>query len=176
MKSRGLIHIYHGDGKGKTTAAMGLALRAAGNGLQVVIVQFLKGTSSGEIQLMREIPEITVLRENNNPKFSFQMSEEEKREARLVHADNLAAAEKLVAAGKCDLLILDEALGALSSGLLDEGLVQRLVEEKPPALELVLTGRNPSEFLLEKADYVTEMKAQKHPYEQGIDARKGIEF
>lgn len=171
-----MIHVYHGDGKGKTTAAMGLALRAAGCGHRVVIVQFLKGRDTGEISVLSGLEGVTVLRGKNSSKFSFQMSPEEKRAALEAHNGNLSAAAELVQRGDCQLLVLDEAIGALDCGLLDIALVTRLVEELPDGVELVLTGRNPSPYILSVADYITEMRCERHPFEKGVAARRGVEF
>lgn len=173
-----MIHIYHGEGKGKTSAAVGLALRALGAGWKVCVVQFLKGTVSGEIEILRTLPGVTVLRDHNLGKFSFQMTEEERAAARRAHDANLQQALELARQGDVQLLVLDEIFAALSTGLIDAGLVRRTAdlaaEQGTP--ELVLTGRNPPEFLLEQADYITEMKCQRHPYQKGVAARKGVEF
>lgn len=174
--NQGLVHIYHGDGKGKTSAAMGLALRAVGNGWRVGILQFLKGSPSGEITALQTLPGVTILRGKKGTKFSFQMTEEEKQEARALHEEHLAQIARQAGEGAFDLLVLDEAMGACGAGLLAWESLLAFVRQKPPALELVLTGRGPDEELLKLADYVTEMKMQKHPYERGIQARKGIEF
>lgn len=170
--STGLTHLYCGDGKGKTTAAMGLALRAAGRGLRVVIVQFLKSGDSGELNILRSLPNVTVLSGKGSAKFSFQMNEEERRAAKVLHEAHLREALSL----PFDLLVLDEAVGAHSAGLLDTVLLEEALHHRPPNTELVLTGRNPAALLLEAADYVTEMKCCKHPFERGIAAREGIEF
>lgn len=174
--AKGLVHIYHGDGKGKTSAAMGLALRALGNGWRVGILQFLKGGPSGEITALQTMPGVTILRGRQGTKFSFQMTAEEKQEARALHEEHLEQIARQAAAGDFDLLVLDEALGAIGAGLLSQEGVLRFVRQKPEALELVLTGRDPGDTLLQLADYVTEMRMQKHPYEQGVQARKGVEF
>lgn len=170
--STGLIHLYCGDGKGKTTAAMGLALRAAGRGLRVVVVQFLKGGDSGELNILRSLPNVTVLSGKGSTKFSFQMSDEEKLAARALHKAHLRKALSL----PFDLLVLDEAAPAHATGLLDTALLEEAVYHRPPHTELVLTGRNPAAFLLEAADYITEMNCRKHPFERGVAAREGIEF
>lgn len=174
--SKGLIHIYHGNGKGKTTAAMGLALRALGSGRRVGIVQFLKGSPSGEITILKKLPGITLLRGKVSPKFSFQMSDTEREETKQLHHKYLAQSIEAANKGIYDLLILDEAVGACSCGLLDREALLNFLKNKPKPLEIVLTGRGPSREMLETADYVTEMKMQKHPYAQGITARKGVEF
>lgn len=174
--SQGLIHIYCGDGKGKTTAAVGLAVRAAGCEKRILIVQFLKGQKTGELNSLACIPQITVLRGKACTKFTFQMDERELQQTYDLNTKNLLTAVETARSGECDVLILDEILGTLSCDLIDCDLLRSLIENKPKSLELVLTGRNPSQWLLDKADYVTEMVKRKHPYDQGIPARKGIEM
>lgn len=173
MTGTGLIHLYCGDGKGKTTAAMGLALRAAAHGLPVVITQFLKDGTSGECQILRGLPGVTVLAANPCGKFSFQMNESERAET----ADCLTRLfrEAVDRAESPGLLILDEVCAAVSCGFLKEDEIVRFLGAKPASLEVVLTGRDPSEKLCEKADYITEMKKRRHPYDKGIAAREGIE-
>ncbi|WP_458861665.1 cob(I)yrinic acid a,c-diamide adenosyltransferase [Acidaminobacterium chupaoyuni] len=174
--ARGLLHLYCGDGKGKTTAAMGLILRRLGRGGKVVLVQFLKDTPSGEITALKQFENITILRGKAGAKFTFQMTEQEKQETAKIHEANLEKAIEIVKDGRCDLLVLDEAAAALQCGLLSEKPIKELIamgEERP---EIVITGRNPPQFLWEAADYITEMKLHKHPFEKGIAAREGIEF
>ena len=168
---KGLVHLYSGDGKGKTTAAMGLALRALAAGKKVVIVQFLKGAESGEITLLKQLG-AQVFRGKAGQKFVFQMNEAEKQESRLVQNENLRRALEQPA----DMLILDEACGACALGMVEEALLKKAVMKKPKEQELVLTGRDPAEWMQQRADYHTEMLCHKHPYEQGISARKGVEF
>lgn len=168
---QGLIHLYWGDGKGKTTAAMGLALRALANEEKVVIVQFLKGQESGEITMLSQLG-AHIYRGKAGHKFVFQMTEEEKAQTRKMQNENLFAALQEPA----DLLILDEACAALELNMVDEHLLKKAVCEKPEGQELVLTGRNPADWMKEIADYSTEMHGWRHPYEKGIMARKGVEF
>jgi cob(I)alamin adenosyltransferase len=104
------------------------------------------------------------------------MSEEEKRETKRIHDANLSEALSLVEDGNCELLMLDEALDAYQLGLLDEALLKQIILHKPEALELVITGHTPTDWIMERADYITEMVKHKHPYDQGIHARRGIEF
>lgn len=170
-KGQGFVHLYWGSGKGKTTAAMGLALRALGAGRRVVIVQFLKGAETGEVPLLRRLG-ATVLRGKAGQKFVFQMDGEEKAETRRLQTENLRAALALPA----DLLILDEACAAWQLGMVDGELLRAAVEHKPAAQELVLTGREPADWMQAAADYSTEMNCRRHPYERGIAARKGVEF
>jgi cob(I)alamin adenosyltransferase len=175
LDAKGLIHVYCGDGKGKTTAALGLSIRAAGSGRKVVIVQFLKNYKTSELYILNQITNITVLRGKEGAVFSFSMTEEEKEKTRRVHAKNLQTGIELVESGHCDLLILDEAIEAYNQDLLDRQVLRDLVEHKPQQLELVLTGRNPEPWIIDCADYVSEIKKVKHPFDKGIKARKGIE-
>lgn len=168
---QGLIHLYWGEGKGKTTAAMGLALRALGNGKRVVIVQFLKGGDSGEIPLLRSLG-ATVYRGKSGQKFVYQMSEAEKAQTRDMQTENLRRA----LADTADLLILDEACAACQLNMVEESLIKQAVLEKPMEQELVLTGREPMDWMREAADYSTEMRCHRHPFKQGIGARKGVEY
>ena len=173
----GLTHIYYGDGKGKSTAAFGLALRAAGTGLNVVIVQFLKDWNCGEIKSFELLPNITVFRAKlSGNSFYHEMNDGEKEVLKTMHNENLIKALGLHENGKCDVLILDEVIDAYNIGALDAGLFDALLKNKPEALELVITGHNPNPRILEYADYITEMVKRKHPYDKGITARKGIEF
>ena len=171
MESLGLLHLYYGDGKGKTTAAMGLALRALGSGKRVVIVQFLKGGQSGEIPLLEQLG-ATVYRGKAGQKFVFQMNEAEKAAAREVQNANLAAAK----AEPADLLILDEAGSAWELDMVDKDLLRQTVLERPAAQECVLTAHKAPAWMLDAADYSTEMKCHRHPYQKGIKARRGIEY
>ncbi len=168
---KGLVHLYCGDGKGKTTAAMGLALRALGQGMRVVVVQFLKNGTSGELAPLKKLG-AAVYSGRPGAKFTFQMNAEEKAQA--TKENNARLAEALQQ--PCDLLILDEICAARNSGMLDEALAKQAVLERPQHREVVLTGRNPEAWMVEAADYITEMQPRRHPYEQGIPARKGIEF
>ncbi|XOQ52714.1 MAG: Cob(I)yrinic acid a,c-diamide adenosyltransferase [Succiniclasticum sp.] len=171
----GLIHVYTGAGKGKTTAAMGLILRASGRGLKVTLLQFMKGRPTGELLSLQRLPGVQVYRAKEMTKFSFQMTEEEKKDMRQRHDALLQEVTARCREDGTDLLVLDEALGAVGTGLLDEDLLLDFLDHKPAHLEVVLTGRNPSPALLERADYVTEMVKRKHPFDKGIPARDGIE-
>jgi len=175
--ARGLVHFYFGDGKGKTTAALGLALRAAGCDKNVIIVQFLKDWKCGEIQSLSHLPNVHVLRgKSSGGSFVFEMTDEEKDETKNIHDKNLEAAIEFQNKGQCDLLVLDEVVDAYSLSLLDSTLFEELLSNKPEALELVLTGHEFNEFVCEHADYVTKMKKIKHPFDLGIPARRGVEF
>ena len=161
-----MIHVYHGDGKGKTTAAMGLALRMLAAGRRVVVVQFLKDGESGEARLLAEHFGVPVFAGKVSEKFTWSMTSEELAATRELHDGNLASA----------LAVLDEALDALSKGFVDEALVDRALDMSARGVEVALTGRAPSRKIVEKADYITEMRCEKHPYAQGIGAREGVEY
>ena len=165
-----MLHLYWGNGKGKTTAAMGLALRALGHGRRVVIVQFLKDGTSGEIAPLRAAG--AAVYACPNAKFTWLMDEADKAAAR--EASALALGQAL--AEPFDLLVLDEACAALKSSILDEALLRRAVAFAKNGREVVLTGRDPAPWLQEAADYSTEMRAHRHPYADGVAAREGVEY
>lgn len=173
---QGLIHVYYGYGKGKTTAALGLAIRASGSGKKVVIVQFLKESNTSELNSLKLLPNITVLRGTAAKVFVSKMTPEQLAETREIQNANLLKALDIVRSGGCDMLILDEALDAYQLGLLDGDQFLDFIEHKPEALELVITGHKPDNTIIGWADYVTEMTKIKHPYDRGIKGRKGIEF
>lgn len=170
----GLIHIYCGDGKGKTTASLGLAARCAGRKNQVLIVQFLKSQDSGELHTLGKTLGITFLRSEETFGF-YDETDEQKEKRRMIHDELLVKAINRCREGKVDLLILDEAIGSYNYDLLDRDLLLEFLRSKPNNLEVVLTGRGPTEELIELADYVSEIKKVKHPYDKGINARTGIE-
>lgn len=173
----GLTHFYFGDGKGKTTAALGLALRAVGCNKNVVIVQFLKDWKCGEIQAISHLPCICVFRGKESTRnFVSEMNDEEKQKTKRIHDANLKRALELQKQGECDLLILDEVVDAYELELVDKVLFENLLRDKPKELELVLTGHRDNDFVNKHADYVTCMKKVKHPFDKGISARKGIEY
>jgi cob(I)alamin adenosyltransferase len=174
--AKGLIHLYYGYGKGKTTAALGLALRSAGCGKKVVIVQFLKDSNTGELNCLKLLPNVTILRGTAAKVFVRDMTPEQLEETKRIQNSNLMKAVEIVKSGDCDLLILDEALDAYQLSLLDSALLSDLLYNKPEALELVITGHKPDDGIIARADYVTEMVKIKHPYDRGIKGRKGIEF
>jgi len=177
MSDKGMVHVYYGDGKGKTTAALGLAIRAAGCGKNVVIVQFLKGWNCGEHKTVSQIPNIEFIRGKPvSNKFVFEMTEDEKQETKASHDESLQKAIELIESGKCDVLIMDEVIEAYSLDVLDSELILGLIDRKPGSLEIIITGHNSEPAFIERADYITEMKKHKHPYDEGITARKGIEF
>lgn len=208
-----MIQVYHGDGKGKTTAAIGLAVRFSGAGKKVLFCQFMKGNISSEIGVLQKLENLEV--ELIGKKFGFykDMTEQDKEEITKCHnhilekvlgvllnaksagqepayqepaiqesADQEPETQELQDQnqdGPTLLVVLDELASAYRYGLLDRGLVSKIIlaaSENRQIIELVITGRDPDSFFLEHADYITEMKIQRHPYEKGILARKGIEW
>ena len=170
----GLVHIYCGEGKGKTTCSVGLTVRAAGYGLRVLFMQFLKSGDSSELKVLRQLPEVTVFGTKPIKKFSFQMTEEEKAAERVRQTELLHTAFQKGASAQ--LLVLDEVCAALSTGMLSLSEVLTGLDELPPETEVVLTGRDPALELLERAHYITEMVKRRHPYDSGISARPCVEF
>ena len=168
----GLVHVYTGNGKGKTTAALGLAVRMLGSGGKVIILQFMKAPDLyGEQKKIRECG--AVIESFGLPRFVHGKPEPEDIEAA---KRALERAKEVASSGEWDLVILDEICVALGFGMLDVNEVKELIQNKAPHTELVLTGRYCPEELFELADYVTEMREVKHPYQRGILARKGVEF
>ena len=156
-RGTGLVHIYCGDGKGKTTCGMGLCVRAAGYGYRVLIYQFMKNNSTSERKSLEKLEHITVVDGLEQEKFSFQMTEEEKAERRDYYNSQLKMVTRMAAEADYDVLFLDEAIYATRAGLLDEGLLLTFLRTKPDKLEVILTGQEPSESLLAEADYVSEI-------------------
>ena len=171
----GLVHIYCGEGKGKTTCSLGLTVRACGYGLRVLFMQFLKSGDSSELKILRSLPGVEVMGTKPVKKFSFQMTEEEKAETRENNRQQFDDMVKLLEGNRYDMLVLDECLGAIEAGLLDEQLIVNFLRNRPEQLEVVLTGRYPTDELVELADYVSRIDKVKHPFDKGIPARAGIE-
>jgi cob(I)alamin adenosyltransferase len=173
---RGLILVHTGDGKGKTTAALGTALRAVGYGQKVLIIQFIKGTwHYGELDAIARLPEITLVRAGKGfyKIIDDKYTEAEHREAA---AAGLALARESLAKNEHALVILDEINVAVSLGLLQVADVLALLDLKPPEMSLILTGRNAPAEVIERADTVTEMREIKHAFRQGILAKRGIDY
>ena len=171
MDRRGLVIVHTGDGKGKTTAALGLAIRAFGAGLKVLILQFIKGRKlSGELVALKTLGvEIKQCGLGFVTKENFA---DQQKSARA--AVELARAE--ISSGAWDLIILDEINYAVKFGLVDAAQISELLKIRPPTLHLVFTGRNALPELIDAADLVTELKLVKHPFQRGIAAQAGIEF
>jgi len=171
---RGMVQVYTGGGKGKTTAALGLALRAIGHGLKVFVIQFMKGNIEyGELEASRWLAPFLTIRQMGRETFVNRQNPDPE-DVRLAQ-EALELAKKLVNEGEHDIIIFDEINVAMDFGLVDKGEVLRLLEERPPHVELVLTGRYAPPEIIEKADLVTEMVEVKHYYRQGVLSREGIE-
>lgn len=195
-----MIQLYTGDGKGKTTAAVGLAVRAAGCGLRVIFSQFMKGNDTGELHVLERLSQVTILRSPKEFGFYRTLGDEEKAELARIHDDILDRILETIQRQDCDVVILDEITYPVNWGLVSAEKLKKLLlltgkpEEESGASagvsdgsfavrkaddglsELILTGRGAADFIIERADYITEMKAVRHPFEKGIGARKGIEY
>lgn len=174
-QTTGLVHIYCGDGKGKTTTGMGLCARAAGFGYRVLIYQFMKDNSTSERRVLKLSENITIVDGLAQEKFSFQMTDQEKAQRRAFYEDQFRAVTEKARTEQYDVLFLDETIYTIRAGLLDEALVLDFLKNKPERLEVILTGQGPSQALIDAADYVSEIRKIKHPFDQGMPARKGIE-
>ena len=169
---RGYVQVYTGDGKGKTTAALGLALRASGRGMRTYIGQFMKGQHYGELEALRDHPAITI---------------EQYGDVRCIHREEVTSghvtqahrglerAREVMLSGQYDVVVLDEVNVTIWFGLLDVEEVLAFLDQRPEHVEVILTGRRAPQELIERADLVTEMREVKHYYQQGVMARKGIE-
>ena len=178
-KKEGLVHIYFGDGRGKTTSAIGLGLRACGQGMRVCIVQFFKGgLESGEIKLLNKLRgRVKIYRFGQvHPIFlkcKGRLPREELKES-LKSSFNFT--RKILSSQKYDMVILDEILNAVSENFLDVKKLKELINARNPYTEVVLTGRRCPKIILKEASYITHMRCIKHPYQKGKKARRGIEF
>jgi cob(I)alamin adenosyltransferase len=170
---KGYVHVYTGNGKGKTTSAIGLGIRAAGAGLKVHMLQFMKGRKYSELNTIDKLKNFTYsqhgrdefVNKDNPEKIDIDMAWE-----------GFKHAEEIIKSNKYDIIILDEINVAVDFRLIAIQDVLRLIQEKPEKLELVLTGRYANPKIVESADYVTEMLEIMHPYQKGVQARKGFDF
>ncbi len=169
---KGYTQVYTGNGKGKTTASFGLALRAAGAGLKIYIAQFVKGMKYSELKSITQFDNLITLKQYGRSCF---IKRDPKQEDIDLAQNGLEEIKEVVASRKYDLIILDEVTIAISYNLIDEDELIKLMDNKPDELELVITGRYASPNIIEKADLVTEMKEIKHYYQKGVKARVGIE-
>ncbi len=166
---KGFVHVYTGNGKGKTSAALGLCLRAVGRGLKCTFIQFLKGWETGELLAAKYLPGFEFI-QTGRPDYDFKPTEEDRR---MVHEGLKLAEEKLE---ETDVLVLDEIIVAVHLNLLEENRLLSLIERKPENVEVVLTGRHATSRLIEAADYVTYFQLVKHPFYREEGARKGIDY
>lgn len=169
-------HIYYGDGKGKTTAAIGLAVRAAGSKLKVLFVQFLKTEFSGERHILSHTENVTLTFCPLELKFTFDMDDKEKAQAAKIFKGIFDNAVTTALTEKYDMVVLDEVFEAINAHMLSESEVYEFITNAPSSMEIVMTGHNPPQKFMDCADYITEFKKIKHPYDRGITGRIGIEF
>jgi len=192
-----MIEIYCGDGKGKTTAAVGLAVRAAGHGIPVFFLQFMKDGGSGELVVLRNLPGVRVRYAQRFFGFFRSMSDEQKAEMKKQYQEMFDQAvsdvhqeisrrdgagllkQKAGSRSKAEIscvLVLDEVFHACNKGLLEESDLLAFLDSCPQEVEVVLTGREPSDELKRRADYISEIRKERHPYDRGVMAREGIEI
>ncbi len=167
-----MIQIYCGDGKGKTTASIGLAVRMAGYDKKVLFMQFMKGSHTGELKILSEAENITVMRCDKEYGFFESMTDKDKDYIIKCHNENLKCV--IWNMKKYDMIVLDEIFAAYNYGLADKDMIEKIVETYEG--ELVLTGRDPDAWFTSRADYISEIRKRKHPFDRGICAREGIEF
>ncbi|MEE9488313.1 MAG: cob(I)yrinic acid a,c-diamide adenosyltransferase [Candidatus Brocadiales bacterium] len=172
MDRLGKVQVYTGDGKGKTTAAMGQAIRALGHGQRVLVVQFLKGRPTGEINILREMKNVTVERFGSSQFVCGDPTPEDMTLAK----EGFEKARAAVMSGDYDLVILDEINILVNYKMLEVDQVLGLIKERPEGVELILTGRNAHPQVVDAADLVSEVRAVKHYYKKGVGARPGVEY
>ena len=172
--SKGYIQVYTGNGKGKTTAALGQALRAAGSGLKTFIVSFMKDFAYGELKSIKQLSQWIRLEQYGNDNFVFKKKPPTEIDLKAAQ-EGLQKAREAMLGGEYDIVIMDEVCVAVYFGLLETEAIVSVLKEKPPSVELILTGRYCPEELIEQADIATEMVEIKHYYQNGVPARRGIE-
>lgn len=174
----GLIMVFTGEGKGKTTASLGMALRAWGQGFKILLLQFIKsGRAYGELKAIEHLPGFEVMSMGTGfVNYSKEDTQDEMLQHQLAAREAFAAAKKEIVSKKWDMIILDEINYAVNFGFIEEDEVLKLLDLKPPELHLVLTGRHVKDKIVQRADLVTEMTKIKHAYSNGIKAQKGVEF
>lgn len=171
-----MIHVYFGDGKGKTTAAVGISARAAGSKMKVLFVQFLKTEFSGERHTLSHTENVTLTFCPIELKFTFEMDEKEKQQASKVFRGIFDNSVTTALTERYDMVVMDEIFDVINYDMVSESEVYEFITNAPKSMEIVMTGHNPPERFIEVADYVTEFKKIKHPYDKGVIGRKGIEF
>lgn len=171
-----MIHAYYGDGKGKSTAAAGAALRAAGNRMRVMYVQFLKTENTGERLALQSIDGINLTSCPLELKFTYEMDDRERQQVSMMYRGIFERAVSITLSDRYDMIVLDEVFDVINEGMLSESSVFEFISNAPNNIEIITTGRKPPKRFIDAADYVTEFKKHKHPYDRGIQARKGIEY
>ena len=173
---KGYIQVYTGNGKGKTTASLGLSVRAAGTGYDVVIAQFVKGMDTSELNVFKNIENIHVMRYAQCKKFFWDMNDEEKADMKSQMQKLLKDTVKYSDENNCDVVVFDELLGALHGNFVTKDDILNLLDNKPGSKEYVITGRAAPDWLIEKADLVSSIEPIKHYMDAGVMGRKGIEY
>ena len=171
-----MIHVYYGDGKGKTTAAVGLAVRAAGSNMKVMFVQFLKTEFSGERHILSNLENVSLTVCPDELKFTFEMSDAERQQASALFRGIFERSAATALSERYDMIVLDEVFDIMNEGMLSEADVFEFITNAPVSIEIVMTGHDPAQRFTDAADYVTEMKKIKHPFDKGLNGRIGIEF
>ncbi|MEA2101667.1 MAG: cob(I)yrinic acid a,c-diamide adenosyltransferase [Thermodesulfobacteriota bacterium] len=171
---KGYVHIYTGDGKGKTTAALGLALRGAGCGLRTIVIQFMKGRHYSELDAAKMLEGLLVIEQHGSQEFCRLTNPPDPGDVKRAH-HALERIHEIVSSCSCDILIADEVIVSMMFHLVTEDEILDIIHARPDGMELVLTGRGATPALMDAADLVTEMKEVKHYYARDVQARKGIE-
>lgn len=180
-----MIHLYAGEGKGKTSIAVGMTIRMLGAGKKVIFTQFMKGNQSSELNILKSLNQIEILKVNEDFGFYKSMDEIQKKKITAEHNRILRRILDIIIEEKDKLkfdkeiellIVLDEITYPCQWGLVDEGLLKEILTKIPDQVELVMTGRNPKDYMIDLADYYSELGMKKHPYQKGITSRKGIEF
>lgn len=175
-----MIQLYCGEGKGKTTAAIGAVIRAVGRERRVLFAQLMKGAESGEISVLKRLPQVRVLRPNRKDGFFSSMSESDRRELRKVQDEMLDEILRALKNGEADFVVLDEITHACRYGMVAKErlweIIKYVKENEKQEMELVLTGRGPEADLEEACDYVSRIACVRHPFEKGVTARIGVEY
>lgn len=171
-----MIHVYFGDGKGKTTASVGIALRAAGSKMKVMFVQFLKTEFSGERNALSAVENVTLTSCPLEMKFTNEMDEHERQQASVMFRGLFERSVATALSERYDMIVLDEVFDVMNEGMISEADVFEFITNAPNSTEIIMTGHNPSKRFIDAADYVTEFKKIKHPYDRGVIGRIGIEF
>lgn len=173
---KGLIHLYCGEGKGKTTASLGLIVRASGAGYDVVIVQYFKSWETSELRILEKFPNVTIIHGELPKEFTWQLNSDKQHEIVEVHNRMFQQAVAAIHPDQKTLFVMDEMIGATTYSYIDCDMVLSYLRNKPDNVEVILTGRNPLPEFIELADYVSNVTKVKHPYDRGILARRGIEY
>lgn len=178
MERQGMVHLYIGSGKGKTTAAAGLTIRALGQDLKVLFAQFLKNTETGEKKFLQAFPDKLLFFRpvQRHSAFLWNMTIDELKQTKEDIELGWESLKKQIQAGLWDLIVLDEILDCIPNHLLEEKDILKAITERPPKVEIVCTGRGASQAFYDIADYISMIDAVKHPFNQGMQARRGIEF